>query len=103
MPYLSTYIQDDAGEITINAWDIAGQDSAAPLQPTLIENHNVTIICFDLVKAQFGREEMLKELTYWFSLLDSQEHRPHTPRATAAVAGVVRQGNGSGDINLYQR
>ena len=64
-----------------------------------MEMHDVAIICFDLVKAQFGREEMLKELTYWFSLLDSQEHRPGTPRVTAAT---LRPGS-NGDLNIFQR
>ena len=80
----------EEGDVTIHCWDLATADAAVPLQPALLDNSDVVVVCFDLVKAQLNREEALRELTDLFLVLDSQEHRPGAP----ARAGIVSPARG---------
>jgi len=97
------YSQDDAGDVSISCWDIATADAAIPLQPVLLEHSDVVLVCFDLVKAILNQSDTLRELTYLFSALDSQEHRPGAPQRAGIVSPARGRGRGEGGQRVFHR
>jgi len=97
------YPQDDAGEVSITCWDIAAADAAVPLEPALLEHADVVLVCFDLVKATLNQPDTLRELTYLFSALDSQEHRPGAPPRAGIVSPARGRRGGQGGERVFHR